>query len=104
MPSALLKPGYYAEALREAYDAGFRAATAHEIGVTDVIYRHDAERFPWQVFCTEERCVLISRDHQDHMLLVSEITADDAAFRLPVEAIPPELLGIVRRELYGARA
>lgn len=97
------KPGLLAETLREAYEAGYRAATAYELGVTGIVFRPDAERFPWQVFCTEERCVLISRDGNDHMLIVSELRLCDDAYRMPIESVPPELIEIVRRELYGAR-
>ena len=92
-----------AQALGDAYEAGYRAAIADEIGVTDVIYSHEAERFPWQVFCTEERCVLVSRDLKDHMVIASEMRADDRPLRVPPEGVRLELLEVVRRELYGAR-
>lgn len=92
-----------AQALGDAYEAGYRAAVAEELGVTDVIYSHEAERFPWQVFCTEERCVLVSRDMKDHMVIASVIRADDRPLRVPLEGVRLELLDVVRRELYGAR-
>jgi hypothetical protein len=92
-----------AQALGDAYEAGYRAGIADEIGVTDVIYSHEAERFPWQVFCTEERCVLVSRDLKDHMVIASEMRSDDRPLRVPVEGVRLELLEVVRRELYGAR-
>ncbi len=91
------------QALGDAYEAGYRAAIADELGVTEVIYSHDAERFPWQVFCTEERCVLVSRDLKDHLVIASEFKADDRPNRVPVEGVRLELLEVVRRELYGAR-
>lgn len=91
------------QALADAYEAGYRAAIADEIGVTDVIYSHEAERFPWQVFCTEERCVLVSRDLSDHMVIASEMRSDDRPLRVSVEGVRLELLEVVRRELYGAR-
>ncbi len=92
-----------AQALNDAYEAGYRAAVAEELGVTDVIYNHEAERFPWQIFCTEERCVLVSRDLRDHMLIASEMRADDRPLRIPAEGVRLEMLEVVRRELYGAR-
>ncbi|MBX3351667.1 MAG: hypothetical protein KF684_01935 [Phycisphaeraceae bacterium] len=91
------------QSLGDAYEAGYRAAVAAELGVTGVIYSQDAERFPWQVFCTEERCVLISRDLKDHLVIASEMRAIDQPLRVPVEGVGLEVLEVVRRELYGAR-
>lgn len=91
------------QALGDAYEAGYRAAIAEELGVTEVTYSHDAERFPWQVFCKEARCVLISRDLKDHLVIASEFSADDRPNRVHVEGLWRELLEVVRHELYGAR-
>lgn len=71
--------------------------------MTEVVYSHHAERFPWQIFCTEERCVLVSRDLKDHLVIASVFKADDRPNRVPVEGVRLELLEVVRRELYGAR-
>jgi hypothetical protein len=91
------------QALGDAYEAGYTAAIAEELGVTDVIYNHVADRFPWQIFCTEERCVLISRNLSDHLVIASEFNWDDRPHRVSVEGVRLELLEVVRRELYGAR-
>ncbi len=57
------------QALGDAYEAGYRAAIAEELGVTEVIYSHDAERFTWQGFCTQSRCVLISPALKAHRII-----------------------------------
>lgn len=86
----------------EAYEAGYRAGVAFEIGIRRVIFRRDADRYPWQIFCTDQRCVIVSRDFKDHMLLTSEFHEPDRNYQVSVETMPSKVLGIVRRELYGA--
>ena len=87
----------------EAYEARYRAGVASEVGVLDVVFRPNADRYPWQVYCTEERWVLVSRDLADHMLIGAAFGEEDREHRVSVETVPRELLDVVRRELYGAR-
>lgn len=90
--------------LHEAYEAGVRAGVARELTVEAVVYSASADRFPWQVFCSEERCVLLSRNLKDHVLIASAFTPErDGPKEVPVESVPLEVYDIVRRELYGGR-
>ncbi len=91
-------------ALRDSYEAGFRAGVARELGIEAAIYAAEADRYPWQVFCDEDRCVLISRDLRDHLVIASSYRrGDDDRSRVAIESLPHELFDIVRRELFGGR-
>lgn len=91
-------------ALRDAYEAGFRAGAARELGIEAAVYAAEADRYPWQVFCDEDRCVLISRDLRDHLVIASGYrSGDDDRNRVAIESLPLQLFDIVRRELFGGR-
>jgi hypothetical protein len=91
-------------ALRDSYEAGFKAGFARELCIEAAVYASNTDRFPWQIFCSEDRCVLISRDLRDHLVIASSYCrGDDDRHRVAIETLPLQLLDIVRRELFGGQ-
>lgn len=74
-------------------------AAAVEDGITAVTYSAGSTYFPWQVFCTGERCVLVSQDASRHVLIRSVITEDDEPHRVPLDDVPGPVLEAIRTEL-----
>lgn len=87
------------QSIEEAFEAGRTAGIAEELGVLAVIHDEDVPRFPWQVFCREETCVLVSPDGSDHIVITSGIREGDLGVLAPLTSVPVAVLDAVRRAI-----
>jgi hypothetical protein len=85
------------QSIEEAFESGRTTGIAEELGVLVVIYDESVPRFPWQVFCRDETCVLISPDATDHLVIASGIRDDDLPFTVSMIDVPSRVLEAVRR-------
>lgn len=85
--------------LAEAFDRGRRQGIAEELGVRAIAFRENADRYPWQVFCDDETCVMVSRDLRDHVTIASALRDGDRTHLVPPGAVPEALLAVIRRAL-----
>lgn len=85
------------QSIEQAFEAGRIAGIAEELGVLAVIHDENVPRFPWQVFCREEACVLVSPDGSDHIVITSGIRESDLGFVAPLTSVPAAVLKAVRR-------
>lgn len=85
--------------LAEAFEEGRRHGIAEELGVRSIAFRDAADRFPWQVFCADETCVLVTHDLRNHVVIASELREEDGPFLLRSGTAPEALLCLVRRVL-----
>ena len=85
------------QTIDEAFEAGRIAGIAEELGVLAVIHDEDVPRFPWQVFCREETCVLVSPDASDQIVITSGIREGDLGVVAPLTSVPRAVLDAVRR-------
>ncbi|MBL9118526.1 MAG: hypothetical protein JNL80_01270 [Phycisphaerae bacterium] len=85
--------------LAEAFDEGRRQGIAEELGILAIAFRESADRYPWQVFCRDETCVLLTRDLRDQVVIASEVRAEDESFLRRPGSVPEALLCLVRRAL-----
>lgn len=87
------------QSIEEAFEAGRIAGIAEELGVLAVIHDEDVPRFPWQVFCREETCVLVSHDGTDTMVIASAIRDADLVTPISTSQANGTILAAVRRAL-----
>lgn len=85
--------------LADAFDEGRRHGIAEELGVRAVAFRETADRYPWQVFCLDETCILATLDLRDHVVIASEVRDEDEPFLRRPGSVPEALLCLVRRAL-----
>jgi hypothetical protein len=84
-------------ALAEAYEAGTRAGAAIALNVTHAVHDDTLQRFAWQVFLRDGRCVLVTATSDDHRVIPSRYEhADDHPYSVPLHAIPLDILERVR--------
>ena len=89
-------------ALAEAYRAGTRAGAAEALGVIHAVNNDSLQRFAWQLFLADGRCVLVTEKLDDHRIIRSQYSpADDHLNRVPTHAIPLDILERVRLTLRG---
>jgi hypothetical protein len=89
-------------ALIDAHAAGRRCGFAQAMGVYCAIHNPDVRHFPWQLFCDDGRCVLVSHDHNDQTTVASEFrAADDEPHRVALECVPDAVLLPAHRQLVG---
>jgi hypothetical protein len=85
--------------IEEAFEAGRIAGIAEELGVLAVIHDEDVPRFPWQVFCRDETCVLVSPDGSDQLVIASGVSDDELWRVSSLIEVPGTVLEAVRRAL-----
>lgn len=91
-------------ALMDAHAAGRRCGRAQAMGVYCAIFNPNVRHFPWQLFCDDGRCVLVSHDHKDQTTVASDCRAgDDEPHRVALESVPDTVLLAVHRQLLGGR-
>lgn len=87
------------QSIEEAFEAGRLAGIAEELGVLAVIHDESVPRYPWQVFCREETCVLVSPDAADQLVISSGVRDDDLPRTVSLVDVPCRVLDAARRAI-----